>query len=1195
MVTTSAEPSDIDLCLLGPLRVLVDGRAVSIGGPRQMAVLARLMLTPGQAVSMDQLVDSVWANESPSQPHTAIRSYVSNLRRAIEPTRRRRATDSCLVSSPPGYRLAIDQNAVDWIRFQALIEEARSGLVQGDHVAASTSSRNALSLWRGDACAGLPDSPVFVAHRQRLATLRRTATELLFESLLEGGDHDIVAAEIEAAIVDDPLQERLVEIGMLAFYRSGHQSQALGLSRRLREALRDDLGVDPSPGITDLELKILNHDRSLDLQGPSEGVDRSTGAIATSSGEPPALPPPGHLAETARSGPTRHLVGRDRELAVLGQVAAGVIDGRSGKVALVGEQGIGKTTLLRTWIDDLASQGIPTLSGHSVADGGRSLWPWTQIVLAILEERYQSTSVDWSSMSGLDPLANLGPTVAAVLARQPPETVSEAETMLAVTRLLAHRADIGPFAIVLEDLHWADRATIKLIDFAAAALEQAPVLIALTWRDTERGASVLRGLGRLNDLRRLDLGSLDDAAVVELGRRNDAPLTLDEARALRRRTSGNPMFLRELLTSRAQATDRFSPALHDVVIDRVERVDRVAVPILRDAALFRTSFTAEDLEPVHKAGLATVERVLVEATTCGLLDEADATLGTYRFRHPIVAEVLEADTSSTELRTGHRTIGAQLLRTDRSEASYHLARSPDPGDRALAARISLDSFHRGGGSLPWEELDQRVRSGLTAVETLGRNRNLSYWEDLVTDALGFFSWRARVEDRPMDWYENARRCLRAAIEGIGSGTGSGSPGPTRSQSIPLRGVDREPLPDQPLDRLERSVLNMIGLPPVPAGAGDPNDFTVTAGPVLDDLALAIEHLPQDRPARAAVRVHLHGVELATQRNVAGRTRAGREAKRLVNGARRRLDGAGLGLVLVSYLARFGSVIEPDEVESLLDEYLDCSPGPTGDLLWARHGYPVLLSRGRIDAATRRVEAALTSTEVDGGPLLRAEARLLWTRHLLWIGELGQAARSIDETSSELTAIGLPDPLPLVRQRRVLRFLNGEPIDPPSVEADGTTIGQVTALTLADRASPAELAFRLASVGQFDRVGEHLDQMIDRADCGLADLTDIALLGGAAQLFGHREAAESFGRHLEAHADRLLVRPDGSAVFGPAGLWAAMVAKGAGRGKEARRLFHRSMTVLGRAGGSSCSVRTVANNLDVSLPIDFQSNLNPAAP
>ena len=199
MALTPAMPrSPMDFRLLGPVSVDVDGAAVSVGGPRQMAVLARLMLTPDQVVTMDQMVDSVWGGDEPTQPHVAIRSYVSNLRRAIEPNRPRRASESCLSSSASGYRLAIDPMMVDWVRFERWIGESRQAVAVGDHCAAIERLRMADELWKGEPCSGLPASQVFLTHASRMTMLRETAVELLFEVSLERGDTPFVLDGIEA-------------------------------------------------------------------------------------------------------------------------------------------------------------------------------------------------------------------------------------------------------------------------------------------------------------------------------------------------------------------------------------------------------------------------------------------------------------------------------------------------------------------------------------------------------------------------------------------------------------------------------------------------------------------------------------------------------------------------------------------------------------------------------------------------------------------------------------------------------------------------------------------------------------------------------------------------------------------------------------------------------------------------------------
>jgi len=1224
MVTT-AQRSEYDLCLLGPLNVTVDGRNVALGGPRQIAVLARLMVTPDQVVSMDQLIASVWDGDEPAQPHVTIRSYVSNLRRAIEPNRRRRSADSCLASSPPGYRLDIDPMAVDWVRFQRLVDGARDRVVAGDCAGAVPIVRRALALWRGDPCSGLPTSEVFETHRVRLQALRQTAVELLYESLLHLGEHDAVAAEIEAAIVEDPLRERLTELGMLAFYRVGRQSEALALGRRLRNRLLDDLGIDPSPSIVDMELRILNHDPALEpvpghanpfsaiITGPvpSLGLGPVTagpgpGPVggAGQAGQALELGDPGMVAASPtmgapaalgrRPGP---LVGRSGVQDRLADMAVLLEQGHLASAAVVGEQGIGKTTVVRDAARRLADAGSRVVWAHSVSDEAPPLWPWSQVVVALIEA---DDGPDRELTAGLGALAGLGRSVAELLDERTPSSIPTAEIILAVTGLLSRCARRGPVVVVLEDLHWADRSTVTVLEYAISTLVDVPIALMATWRepDNEDGplAAGLRSLSRLSDLTRIDLTPFGPTEVAELAVSLGRPLSPDHVATIQRRTDGNPLFVDELLAepSADAAAGPPSPNLRALVTDRVERVHELAPAVLRAAALFRAPFTAEELRAVHDDGAAAVEAVLVAAVRGQLLDEADPALGTYRFRHPIVGEVLAADTLSGQLRSSHRIIGQQLLATDEAEASYHLAWSPDPADRAMAARIALDVFHRGARTVELAELDARIRNGLTAAEVLGRAEVSASSDGLVSDALGFLSWRARVEDRPHDWADNAWRSLRAARDEVAASSDEAtnwSPPPTTS--APLRGAGWDQPRERPIDRLERAVLNLIGLPVIPAGPGDPVEFMVGAGPVAGELADAIEVLAADSPARAAARIHLLAVRAPSGSDDQSAAKALREAQRVLATARKRCDGPELAPVLATFVARFGPGLEPDEVEALLDEHAARRPGPAADLLWARHGYPALIGAGRVDAAVRRAEAPLTATETTGDPLQRAEAQLLWTRHLLWAGELDAADRSIAQTVTELATFDLAEPLPLLRQRRILRSLRGQSGDAPAADGVGGTSLSPSTVPAAERASPAELAFRLAHLGHRERASEHISRMADTERLDGLDLAELALLGAAASLVDHQPAARFFHQHLSRTDERLIVRHDGSAILGPVALWASFAASGAGKRREARRLLESSLEIIRHHGGGVPVRMLYPNGPPKDLPIEPQPNLKSA--
>ncbi|MDH5289008.1 MAG: AAA family ATPase, partial [Acidimicrobiia bacterium] len=296
--------------LLGPLVVTVAGSAVRLGGPRQVAVLARLLLAPGQVVSMEQLAESVWDGDRPARPEVAIRSYISNLRRSIEPARHPGDRQSCIESIAPGYRLAADPGAIDAHRFEQLVAQGRSALGRGEAGLAASQLASALRLWRGEPCEGLVDTDALMAYRSRLAELRLVATEQWFEARLALGEHEALAPDLEAVLAEHPRRERLTELTMLALYRAGRQSEALAACQRLRSLLVEQLGIDPGPRVQELEHKILTHDPSLLTAGvstsvpaaptepvvPAESAPGGPGPAGGRSGGLPTAAPPVDLA-----------------------------------------------------------------------------------------------------------------------------------------------------------------------------------------------------------------------------------------------------------------------------------------------------------------------------------------------------------------------------------------------------------------------------------------------------------------------------------------------------------------------------------------------------------------------------------------------------------------------------------------------------------------------------------------------------------------------------------------------------------------------------------------------------------------------------------------------------------------------------------------------------------------------------------
>src|SRR5690242_19345396 len=250
--------------ILGPLEVSRSGRAVPLGGPRQRAVLALLLLEPNRVVSLDRLAEDVWGGHPPEGWVTTVQIYVSHLRQALEPARARGAAGEVLVTRNPGYLLRVNREQLDAARFQDGFAAGRAALEAGRHAEAAGTLRQALGLWRGGVLADLVDYAFTRPEAARLEELRLAAVEARVDADLGLGRHDALTVELEQLAAAHPLRERLHGQLMLALYRCGRQAAALGAYRHVRELLAGELGVDPGEPLRRLHASILAHDQVLD-------------------------------------------------------------------------------------------------------------------------------------------------------------------------------------------------------------------------------------------------------------------------------------------------------------------------------------------------------------------------------------------------------------------------------------------------------------------------------------------------------------------------------------------------------------------------------------------------------------------------------------------------------------------------------------------------------------------------------------------------------------------------------------------------------------------------------------------------------------------------------------------------------------------------------------------------------------------
>jgi predicted ATPase/DNA-binding SARP family transcriptional activator len=298
----------VEFHILGPVEVVVDGGAVALGPPKQRAVLVELLRARG-AVARDRLIASLWRDEPPKSAVGSLQVYIHGLRRAVGEER--------IETVGAAYRLRLeDGDRVDADEFTRLVDRARTAVAYERAADAVNDVVAALELWRGAALADVAELGELATFAGELEERRIEALELRNDAWLELGRHDLVLDEIERLVVAEPYRERLRAQQILALYRDGRHADALAAYRATRDAWDEELGIEPTPALRELERAVLRHDES--LAAPSAERPRERRALP----EPPTP-----------------LVGRRLEIASV----AALLRGQARLVTLVGAGGTGKT------------------------------------------------------------------------------------------------------------------------------------------------------------------------------------------------------------------------------------------------------------------------------------------------------------------------------------------------------------------------------------------------------------------------------------------------------------------------------------------------------------------------------------------------------------------------------------------------------------------------------------------------------------------------------------------------------------------------------------------------------------------------------------------------------------------------------------------------------------------------------------
>ncbi|CCH32454.1 BTAD domain-containing putative transcriptional regulator [Actinosynnema sp. NPDC047251] len=688
------------VALLGPVRAWTGAREVALGSARQRGVFAVLALRPGTTVRRDELIRAVWGDDAPATAEGSVYTYVSVLRKALEPERPRGTPSRLLESVGAGYRLVLDPAASDVAEFESLRRRARDELDGGTPEVALRSLDEALALWRGIPMTGL-EGPFVHARRLRLAEARTSARELWAEAALAAGAHPEVIAELGALVTEEPLRERARELLMSALVRAGRGAEALEVFREARQVLRAELDVEPGPGLR------AAHERAL--------------GVVPASPAPRPEPAPARRAEPV-------LLGRADEVAAVLDVVGDLAAGRGRALWIEGELGIGKSALLDVALARASAAGHQV--AHAVADQLSARLPLQSAVDCL---GVDVDSPDPRRSAAAQALRDRRPAAGSVFAAADPTAQAAGRLAALVEQLCAD----GPLVLALDDLQWADDDSVELWRKLAAGTRRLPLLLIVAARPVPRRPGVVRlrrdvtsGGGAV-----LDLAPLTDTAVAGIV----AGLVGGEPGPGLRRIAGwaggNPLYAREVADTLVRehavrfdtgladvspdVLDRAPPSLVSAVTDRLDFLSTPTREVLRFAALLGGEFAVGDLAVVLGRPVPVLLPAFTEAIAAGVLRGAGPRVA---FRHPLIRQALY-DGTSAAVRTALHQQAAQALAAAGAPVEH------------VAGQLLATSDGLGSWAVPW--LVTRApalvhRAPLVAVELL--NRGLRGTDDPVLTA-----------------------------------------------------------------------------------------------------------------------------------------------------------------------------------------------------------------------------------------------------------------------------------------------------------------------------------------------------------------------------------------------------------------------------------------------------------------------------
>lgn len=689
--------------LCGQLALEVDGRDLAPGlpGGQAGALLAYLLSRPGHCASRDELIAITWPQAPPQDPPAALRPLLSRLRRALAPA---------TIEGRQQLRLALPEPI--WIDAEvaaSAVEAARDAARRGAWASAGEQAAAARELLGPGFLPG-QEGEWAEARRRELEELELEALELLARAGLALGGAELAGAERAGRelIARSPYRETGHRFLMEALAGAGNAAEALRVYDELRLLLREELGASPAPELQALHQRLL---------AGADGDSTAAPVPVRAAAEPaPRVALPSVLAPRGSSA----FVGRERELAALREAWLQARGGSRRLALVAGEPGIGKTRLLSE------------LARGAQAEG------------AVLYAACQEEALV-SYQPFVEALRQAG---AALPEAAEPAGDPETRRFLlfeAVAALLADLAARQPLLLVLDDLHWADRATLHLLRHLVRAPQQVALLIVGAYREAEvDGEHPLTGL--LADLRRerlferLSLDGLDADGVSELialhaGHEASTGLV----GTVHAHTEGNPFFVEEVMRHLIETGvlfergGRWSSALtpdeigvpegvREVLGDRLGRLSEECRAVLAAAAVLGRGFRFETLAAMKPAEEEALITALEEAVAAQLVIETDGS-GAHEFTHALVRETLYARLGAPRRQRLHAAAAA-AIETVEGEApvaalALHQRLAGPAGDPEKAIAYSVRAGAEARRVAAWDEAAEHWSGALEAMARRG--------------------------------------------------------------------------------------------------------------------------------------------------------------------------------------------------------------------------------------------------------------------------------------------------------------------------------------------------------------------------------------------------------------------------------------------------------------------------------------------